>query len=52
MILFLEPVLKENVWGGNRLVTEFPYRAEGEHIGECWAISAHPHGDGVVKEGE
>lgn len=52
MILFLEPVLKENVWGGSRLVTEFPYRAEGEHIGECWAISAHPHGDGVVKEGE
>ena len=52
MILFLEPVLKENVWGGNRLVTEFPYRAEGEHIGECWAISAHPHGDGVIKEGE
>lgn len=52
MILSLEPVLKENVWGGRRLVTEFPYRAEGEHIGECWAISAHPHGDGVVKEGE
>ena len=52
MILSLEPVLKENVWGGMRLVTEFPYRAEGEHIGECWAISAHPHGDGVVKEGE
>ena len=52
MILSLEPVLKENVWGGKRLVTEFPYRAEGEHIGECWAISAHPHGDGVVKEGE
>ena len=52
MILSLEPVLKENVWGGKRLVTEFPYHAEGEHIGECWAISAHPHGDGVVKEGE
>ncbi len=52
MILFLEPVLKENVWGGRRLVTEFPYHAEGGHIGECWAISAHPHGDGVVKEGE
>lgn len=52
MILSLEPVLKENVWGGTRLVTEFPYHAEGEHIGECWAVSAHPHGDGVVKEGE
>lgn len=52
MIIILEPVLKENVWGGKRLVTEFPYRSEGEHIGECWAVSAHPHGDGAVREGE
>lgn len=52
MILSLEPVLQENIWGGRRLVTEFPYHAEGEHIGECWAVSAHPHGDGVVKEGK
>lgn len=50
-ILFLEPVLKECVWGGQRLVTEFPYYAEGEHIGECWAVSAHPHGDCVISEG-
>ena len=50
-MIILTPVLKENVWGGKRLVTEFPYEAEGEHIGECWAISAHPHGDCVIKEG-
>ncbi len=50
-ILFLDPVLKECVWGGERLVTEFPYRADGEHIGECWGISAHPHGDCVIREG-
>lgn len=43
--------MKECVWGGKRLVTEFPYHAEGEHIGECWAVSAHPHGDCVVREG-
>lgn len=52
MILSLVPVLQENIWGGRRLVTEFPYHAEGEHIGECWAVSAHPHGDGVIREGE
>lgn len=50
-MLFLEPVLKECVWGGRRLVTEFPYHAKGEHIGECWAVSAHPHGDCTVSEG-
>ncbi len=50
-ILFLNPVLKELVWGGRRLVTEFPYESEAERIGECWAVSAHPHGDCAVKEG-
>ncbi len=50
-MLVLEPVLKECVWGGRRLVTEFPYKAEGENIGECWAVSAHPHGDCRVSEG-
>ena len=50
-IIFLEPELKENVWGGNRLVTEFHYRDEGDGIGECWGISAHPHGDCKIAEG-
>ena len=48
--IILEPVLK-NVWGGSRLVTEFHYREKGSGIGECWGISAHPHGDCVVAEG-
>ncbi len=50
-IISLEPVLKECVWGGNRLVTEFPYKADSDAIGECWAISAHPHGDCKITEG-
>lgn len=50
-ILHLEPVLKECVWGGRRLVTQFPYHADGEAIGECWAVSAHPHGDCRVSQG-
>ena len=49
--IFLEPVLKENVWGGSRLVTEFHYAKEGSGIGECWGISAHPHGDCKVANG-
>lgn len=50
-MLFLEPVLKENIWGGNRLVTEFPYRSDSSTVGECWGISAHSHGDCRIKEG-
>lgn len=51
-LLVLKPVLKENVWGGSRLVTEFHYQETGEGIGECWGISAHPHGDCEIAEGK
>lgn len=50
-VLFLNPQLKENIWGGSRLSTEFGYEIPGEHTGECWGISAHPNGDDTVKEG-
>ena len=50
-VIALEPVLKENIWGGSRLVTEFHYREEGSGLGECWGISAHPHGDCKIAEG-
>ena len=39
-ILFLNPVFKEMIWGGNH------------KTGECWAVSAHPNGDCTVREGE
>lgn len=50
-ILFLEPVCTENIWGGNRLKQEFHYLSAGEQTGECWGISAHPNGDGTIKNG-
>lgn len=50
-ILFLEPVCTHNIWGGTRLREEFGYAAEGDDIGECWGISAHPNGDGTIKNG-
>lgn len=50
-ILFLNPVCTHNIWGGTRLREEFGYPVEGDDIGECWGISAHPNGDGTIKEG-
>ncbi len=50
-ILFLDPVFKEMIWGGSQLASEFGYKIPGDKTGECWAISAHPNGDCVVKEG-
>ncbi len=50
--LFLEPVCTHNIWGGSRLHNDFGYKEEGNDIGECWGISAHPNGDGLVKNGD
>lgn len=48
-ILFLEPIFKEMIWGGNLLAKEFGYKIPTQKTGECWAISAHPNGDCTVK---
>ena len=50
-IMFLNPVFKEMIWGGNRMRKEYGYDIPGEDTGECWAISAHPNGDGVIANG-
>ncbi|MFA9377953.1 MAG: mannose-6-phosphate isomerase, class I [Lachnotalea sp.] len=47
-ILFVEPIFKENIWGGNRLETEYGYKIPSDHTGECWAVSAHESGDCTV----
>lgn len=51
-ILFLEPVFKEMIWGGNRLRDDFGYAIPSENTGECWAVSAHTNGDCTVKDGD
>lgn len=50
--IFLKPVFKQMIWGGSRLGTDFGYDIPGDDTGECWAISAHPNGDGTVADGE
>jgi mannose-6-phosphate isomerase len=51
-IIFLKPVFKEMIWGGNRLSKEFHYDIPSDSTGECWAVSAHENGDCVVKNGK
>ena len=50
-LIFLDPVCKHNIWGGVKLREAFGYPVEGNDIGECWGISAHPEGDGTVRDG-
>ena len=50
-LIRLSPVCTHNVWGGERLRTEFGYDQEGNDLGECWGISANKVADATVKNG-
>lgn len=50
-IIFLEPVFQERIWGGTKLKEVFNYDIPSNYTGECWAISAHKHGDCKIKNG-
>lgn len=50
-LIFLKPVLKEMIWGGDRLGKDFGYDIPSDKTGECWAISAHPNGDDTIVGG-
>ena len=47
-ILRMKPVFQETIWGGARLYDDFGYDTPSDHTGECWAVSAHPDGEGSV----
>lgn len=49
-LIMLRPQLHNNIWGGRRL-SEFGYELPDGPVGECWGISAHPHGDCLVDGG-
>ncbi|WP_127534577.1 mannose-6-phosphate isomerase, class I [Paenibacillus kobensis] len=49
--IFLAPVFQDRIWGGTKLKELFGYDIPSDTTGECWAISAHPNGQSVVKNG-
>lgn len=51
-LLFLEPVMKSVIWGGNALRTRFGYEIPSETTGEAWVVSAHKNGDCKVRGGQ
>ncbi len=51
-LLFISPVFKQMIWGGNRMRDIYGYDIPGEDTGECWAISAHENGDDTITGGE
>ncbi|WP_047390429.1 type I phosphomannose isomerase catalytic subunit [Exiguobacterium sp. ZWU0009] len=51
MILKLEPIFQERIWGSQRLKEEFDYEIPHGTIGECWGISAHQNGENTINNG-
>ena len=49
--LLLTPYLKETLWGGTRLLTDFGFSSEGPSAGEAWLLSCRPDGPSVVHNG-
>lgn len=50
-ILFLKPIFKEMIWGGDKMKESFGYDIPSDHTGEAWIASAHPQGNCVISEG-
>jgi mannose-6-phosphate isomerase len=49
--IFLQPIFQERIWGGTKLRDLFGYDIPNDRTGECWAVSAHPNGQSIVKNG-
>ncbi len=50
-ILLLQPLFKDRIWGGTKLKDVFGYPISNDHVGECWAISAHKGDENIILNG-
>ncbi len=50
--LEFEPILKENLWGGNQLKQQLNKKATSDKTGESWEISAVENSISIVSSGE
>ncbi|MGM9779322.1 MAG: type I phosphomannose isomerase catalytic subunit [Prevotella sp.] len=47
-----EPLLKQTIWGGNKIVAFKHIQSDLENVGESWEISGVPGDESVVANGE
>ncbi|WP_394186717.1 mannose-6-phosphate isomerase, class I [Metabacillus halosaccharovorans] len=50
--IFLVSIFQERIWGGTKLNQVYQYDIPSYQTGECWAISAHPNGQSIVRNGK
>ena len=49
--LKMNPVFKDNLWGGNRLKNEYGKNTPYEITGESWEVASHKNGESTVCNG-
>ena len=47
----LQPVYKDYLWGGTRLITEWGKTPESQTLAESWELASHKDGDSVILDG-
>ncbi len=52
MLLKLRPALKDYLWGGTRLKTDFGFQTDLATVAEGWMLSCHKDGENQVENGE
>lgn len=50
--LILRPILKDYIWGGQRLKTEYNKQSDKSVIAESWELSCHKDGISIISNGE
>lgn len=48
----LTPAIKDYIWGGRRLITDFNKKTELDKAAESWELSTHPDGPSIIATGE
>lgn len=48
----LTPAIKDYIWGGRKLITDFGKQTALERAAESWELSTHPDGSSVIATGE
>lgn len=51
-IISLSPTVKDTIWGGKKMITEFGFETKEDNIAEAWLLSAHPDGPSYVLNGK
>ena len=50
--LLFDPILKERIWGGQRLKELFNRELQVDKVGESWDVACHENGTSVVSNGQ